>query len=129
MIVDNIDTKTALDALRDLVTHCNLYLRDKKPPSAYLLQDIAIYITDILKVFGTIVERKEYKIGFPVSNDVADNNVNTNSYLQYIFLYICILFSGGMQDNALSQYYGSIPRNCSNTCKNSESNRHFAGMR
>lgn len=75
--LDNIDTKTALDALRDLVSHCNLYLRDRKPPNAYLLQDIGIYITDMLKIFGAIVERKELKIGFPLSNDVTVDNVST----------------------------------------------------
>lgn len=73
--LDNIDTKTALDAMRDLVTHCNLYLRDKKPPNAFLLQDIGIYVTEVLKIFGTIVEKKELHMGFPISDDFTSNNV------------------------------------------------------
>lgn len=75
VVVDNIDTKAALDALRDLITHCNLYLRDRKTPNAFLLQDIGVYVTDILRIFGT-VSRKEFKIGFPISEDNACNSVS-----------------------------------------------------
>lgn len=74
-----------MDALRDLVTHCNLYFRDTKTVNAFLLQDIGVYVTEILKVFGTIVERKEHKIGFPISNDNCAISVSVNNSYSGIF--------------------------------------------
>lgn len=71
---DNIDTRSSLEALRDLVTASNLYLRDCKQPNAVLLRDIATYITNILTVFGTITA--ETSIGFPVSSQSTSGNVS-----------------------------------------------------
>lgn len=52
-LCDNIDTRSALDALRDIVTAANIYLRERKPPNQILLYDLSIYVTKILNVFGT----------------------------------------------------------------------------
>ncbi|KAL3279547.1 hypothetical protein HHI36_017054 [Cryptolaemus montrouzieri] len=68
---DNIDTRSALDVLRELVLASNLYLRDRKPPNCNFLQQIALYITKMLSVFGVIEEQP--KIGFPVSNKVTSD--------------------------------------------------------
>uniref|UniRef100_V5G3B3 Cysteine--tRNA ligase, cytoplasmic n=1 Tax=Anoplophora glabripennis TaxID=217634 RepID=V5G3B3_ANOGL len=70
-LCDNIDTRNALDALRELVTSSNVYLRERKPPNKLLLHDIASYITKMLKIFGTI--HKQDIIGFPVSKESSNN--------------------------------------------------------
>lgn len=49
----------------------NLYLRDRKPPNAVLLFNIASYITKLLKLFGAITENVQ--IGFPVSKTNETN--------------------------------------------------------
>lgn len=66
-VSDNIDTRTVMETLRDLVTSSNLYLRDAKPPNSLLLHDIGVYITDMLTIFGAIFDKS--KIGFPVCTD------------------------------------------------------------
>ncbi|KAK9879201.1 hypothetical protein WA026_004049 [Henosepilachna vigintioctopunctata] len=70
-LCDNIDTRSALEVLRELVLASNLYLRDRKPLNSNLLQDVASYITKIFTVFGIISE--EPKIGFPISNNVSSD--------------------------------------------------------
>ncbi|CAH0552626.1 unnamed protein product [Brassicogethes aeneus] len=65
-LCDNIDTRSCLEALRDLVTAGNLYLRDRKPQNQVLLYDIGIYITKMLTIFGAISEPS--KLGFPLSS-------------------------------------------------------------
>lgn len=66
--LDNIDTRTSLEAIRDLVTTANIYLRDKRQSgqdaNGILLKNIAQYITEILSIFGAIP--KDDTIGFPV---------------------------------------------------------------
>jgi len=68
-LCDNVDTRGALDAIRELVGHCNIYIRDKRASkqecNCLLLRDIAAYITWLLRVFGVILT-EEY-IGFPVA--------------------------------------------------------------
>lgn len=76
-LCDNIDTRTALDVVRDLVANCNIYIRDHATTEAFdglLLRRIATYITDLLHIFGAI-EGPRGGIGFPVdggSNDVEE---------------------------------------------------------
>lgn len=69
-LCDNVDTRSALDSLRELVTACNVYLRDhgtNNEANAPLLRDIATYITWILRVFGTMGQAADNSaIGFPV---------------------------------------------------------------
>ncbi|CAH2268188.1 jg8194 [Pararge aegeria aegeria] len=71
-LCDNIDTRSALDALRELVGASHVYLRLTPPRNAPLLVSSARYVTDILHVFGA-VEGPRGLIGFPVSdaNDVC----------------------------------------------------------
>lgn len=64
-LCDNIDTKTALFSTRELITNSNTYIADKKSlVNLQLLEEIAIYITDLLQVFGAI-EKPKKSIGFP----------------------------------------------------------------
>lgn len=66
-LCDNIDTRSALDALRELVGAAHVYLRQTKPRNAPLLSTAARYVTDILHVFGA-VEGPRGGIGFPVGD-------------------------------------------------------------
>lgn len=69
-LCDNIDTKSSLDAIRELIGHSNVYIRDHaREANAQLLEEIAIFITDLMRVFGAIQGPKNV-IGFPaVSGD------------------------------------------------------------
>ncbi|CAH1163262.1 unnamed protein product [Phaedon cochleariae] len=74
-LCDNIDTRTTLDSLRDLISKSNIYLREQKPANSLLLYDIALYVTKMLKIFGAIFEPDI--IGFPVSNGTSNNVEST----------------------------------------------------
>lgn len=67
---DNIDTRGALDSIRDCITACNLYLRGGEL-NCLLLRDIAAYITRMMRVFGAIHSADE--IGFPLSSAGSTN--------------------------------------------------------
>lgn len=69
-LCDNIDTRTVLETIRDLVGFCNVYIRDNSTESTLnvlLLKRIAAYITDILHIFGVIIGPRG-GIGFPVDS-------------------------------------------------------------
>ncbi|XP_017472850.1 PREDICTED: cysteine--tRNA ligase, cytoplasmic [Rhagoletis zephyria] len=78
-LCDNIDTRSALDALRELVSFTNVYMRDNKDRlNCILLRRIAEYITDILHIFGAI-QGPRGGIGFPVG--AGDSNVDIETTL------------------------------------------------
>lgn len=68
---DNIDTRTALDHIRDLVTQCNIYLKQSSNPDTQILRDIAEYVTNLMYTFGI----KTDSIGFLVETEVGSINV------------------------------------------------------
>lgn len=71
--LDNIDTRTVLDNLRDLVSLSNIYIRDNRDAlNSLLLKRIALYITDILFIFGTIAGPRG-GIGFPIGDSHETN--------------------------------------------------------
>ncbi|XP_013185921.2 cysteine--tRNA ligase, cytoplasmic isoform X2 [Amyelois transitella] len=70
-LCDNIDTRSAIDALRELVGAAHVFLRESAPRPAPLLAAAARYVTDILHIFGA-VEGPRGGIGFPISDT---NNV------------------------------------------------------
>lgn len=72
-LCDNIDTRSALDAIRDLVSHCNIYIKQVKQPNTLFLRDVAVYITKIFTIFGAISSSHD-AIGFPV--DDTSTNLN-----------------------------------------------------
>lgn len=64
-LCDSIDTRTALESIRDLVTSTNQYIsktRLSKESNRMLLVNIAEYITEMLHIFGAI--KKDTVIGF-----------------------------------------------------------------
>ncbi|VVC32268.1 Hypothetical protein CINCED_3A018977 [Cinara cedri] len=75
-LCDNVDTKAALEAIKECIFACNIYLRDCSSADVnhYLLLNIAKYITGILKIFGI---QTANEIGFPVSEQSSSNDVET----------------------------------------------------
>ncbi|CAK1578254.1 unnamed protein product [Parnassius mnemosyne] len=66
-LCDNIDTRGAIDSLRELVAAAHIYLRQTSPRNSPLLAASARYVTDILHIFGA-VEGPRGGIGFPVGD-------------------------------------------------------------
>uniref|UniRef100_A0A182R5E9 Cysteine--tRNA ligase, cytoplasmic n=1 Tax=Anopheles funestus TaxID=62324 RepID=A0A182R5E9_ANOFN len=68
-LCDNVDTRTALDVLRGLVSACNVYIKAHRSSgfNALLLRRIASYCTDLLHIFGAISGPRG-GIGFPISS-------------------------------------------------------------
>ncbi|XP_043915332.1 cysteine--tRNA ligase, cytoplasmic [Protopterus annectens] len=67
-LCDNIDTRTAMEEMRSLVSQCNSYIAAKKStkvfPNRMLLDSVAVYLTEMFKIFGAI--DSEEPIGFPI---------------------------------------------------------------
>uniref|UniRef100_UPI00398F00DA cysteine--tRNA ligase, cytoplasmic n=1 Tax=Pristiophorus japonicus TaxID=55135 RepID=UPI00398F00DA len=76
-LCDNMDTRTVMEELRSLVSQCNTYIAAKKSnkqlPNRMLLRTIAIYLTEMLKIFGAI--EGEEPIGFPVGGGGQNLNL------------------------------------------------------
>ncbi|XP_075235376.1 cysteine--tRNA ligase, cytoplasmic isoform X2 [Lycorma delicatula] len=100
-LCDNIDTRTVLDVIRESVSACNLYIRASQGhlnANAKLLEDIALYITKIMKIFGAIQGTVDGEIGFPVS---CSNLNNINNMEGIVMPYINILSE--FRDNVRTQ--------------------------
>ena len=56
---DSIDTRTALESVREIISHTNIYIQNNrnasKPCNKELLKSVALYITDLLKVIIIII--------------------------------------------------------------------------
>uniref|UniRef100_A0A7N6B094 Cysteine--tRNA ligase, cytoplasmic n=1 Tax=Anabas testudineus TaxID=64144 RepID=A0A7N6B094_ANATE len=67
-LCDNIDTRTAMEEMRVLVSHSNSYIASRKSaklrPNRMLVESVAVYLTNMLKIFGAI--EGSDPIGFPV---------------------------------------------------------------
>ncbi|XP_036284693.1 cysteine--tRNA ligase, cytoplasmic [Pipistrellus kuhlii] len=76
-LCDNVDTRSALEEVRALVSQCNLYMAARKAarrrPNRALLESIAGYLTHLLQVFGAIEE--ESALGFPVGGPGSSLNL------------------------------------------------------
>ncbi|XP_067396728.1 cysteine--tRNA ligase, cytoplasmic isoform X2 [Emydura macquarii macquarii] len=87
-LCDNIDTRTALEEMRSLVSQSNSYIAAKKTarqmPNRLLLESIGSYLTQMLKIFGAI--ESDEAVGFPVGGN--GQNINLEStvmpYLQVL---------------------------------------------
>ncbi|CAG0900024.1 unnamed protein product [Cyprideis torosa] len=96
-LCDNVDTRSAIDALRDLVSKANSYLNQKisSSPNQLLLRGIAKYVTKMLEVFGLMRESEE--IGFPTGGVTTANGVSVEDQ---VFPYV----------NALSEFREGVRR-------------------
>ncbi|XP_008308918.1 cysteine--tRNA ligase, cytoplasmic [Cynoglossus semilaevis] len=67
-LCDNIDTRTAMEEMRVLVGQSNSYIASRKSaklrPNRLLVESIAVYLTNMLKIFGAI--EGSDPIGFPM---------------------------------------------------------------
>lgn len=64
-LCDNIDTRGAIEALRDIISATHVYLRKTQPRYSPLVARAGRYVTDVLHIFGA-VEGPRGGIGFPV---------------------------------------------------------------
>ena len=82
-LCDNIDTRTVLEIIRELVSQSNVYiekLRSSGAVNRQLIKNVATYITKIFNVFGMI--SKEESVGFPSgSSGSADLETMVMPYL------------------------------------------------
>lgn len=63
------------------MTDCNIYMKEIKQPNTLLLRDVAVYITKMFTIFGTISYSHD-AIGFPIDSNIVKLNV------WFIFIYI-----------------------------------------
>ncbi|CAK1551714.1 unnamed protein product [Leptosia nina] len=96
-LCDNIDTRSALDALRELVGAVHVYLRNTTPRNSPILAAAARYVTDILHIFGAI-DGPRGLIGFPVGD--ATNAGLEEAVMSY--LEALSTFRGSVRDAARS---------------------------
>ncbi|XP_047219166.1 cysteine--tRNA ligase, cytoplasmic isoform X2 [Girardinichthys multiradiatus] len=82
-LCDNVDTRTAVEEMRVLVSHSNSYIAGRKSsklrPNRLLLESIATYLTNMLKIFGAI--EGSDPIGFPVGGQTVDLESTVMPYL------------------------------------------------
>ncbi|MED6294779.1 Cysteine--tRNA ligase, cytoplasmic, partial [Characodon lateralis] len=82
-LCDNVDTRTAVEEMRVLVSHSNSYVAGRKSsklrPNRLLLKSIATYLTNMLKIFGAI--EGSDPIGFPVGGQTVDLESTVMPYL------------------------------------------------
>lgn len=95
-LCDNIDTRTVLDVIRNLIGNCNVYTQNASDTlNQLLLKRIAVYITKILRMFGVIHDARD-DIGFPLdagkSTDVSVNN-NFGCVFCFLFFLLILFFS------------------------------------
>ncbi|XP_043269194.1 cysteine--tRNA ligase, cytoplasmic [Venturia canescens] len=107
-LCDNIDTRTALYAIRDIIGECNVYTKECKNSNTLLLRDIAVYITRMMVVFGAISSQHE-AIGFPIDDQSAGSNVE-----ETIMPYLTILgdFREKVRGHAIASKATDILREC-----------------
>lgn len=81
-LCDNIDTRTVLEVIRDLVGHCNVYCKEISSPNTLLLRDIAVYVTKVFQIFGAISGSSG--IGFPVEEASTNVEETVMPYLEIL---------------------------------------------
>lgn len=79
-LCDNINTRDAVFALRDLISVANVYIQDAKAQktqiNAPLLKQAAVYISKMLRIFGVIQSYDLDSFGFRTSDSVDGGKVN-----------------------------------------------------
>jgi cysteinyl-tRNA synthetase len=82
-LLDNFNTKDAMMALLKVISEANLYLRTPNiRPSTLTLQAIAVYVSQILKVFGAIDGADDF--GFGNGADGMGDTVGGGGFESYI---------------------------------------------
>lgn len=68
--IDSVDTPSVMRLLKDLVGACNIYMDESNPPNTHLLENVALYITKMLRIFGAVPSSAT--LGFPVEAQGLD---------------------------------------------------------
>ena len=69
-LCDNIDTKSSLDAMKNMISTCNKYLaQQKQSANRVLIKNVAEYITRLFQIYG-VIEGKQ-SLGFPSDSSGA----------------------------------------------------------
>ena len=73
---DNIDTRSVLESIRELVSRSNVYIINARATKTttynrQLLKNVATYITKIFDVLGLVGRGED--VGFPASGEQAAN--------------------------------------------------------
>ncbi|KAL1227528.1 cytoplasmic,Cysteine--tRNA ligase [Trichinella spiralis] len=75
-LCDSVDTRTALEHIRELIGHVNVYLDSSSAvPNCLLLRNSAIYVNHMLKLFGAAGSDAD-EIGFGDKGDVNSDCAN-----------------------------------------------------
>jgi len=84
-LCDNIDTRTAMFSLRDLIGAANIYIQtgksQKRPLNSPLLKTAAKYISKILRIFGVIYSVDMDSFGFKSAPDSARGAVDVEEVI------------------------------------------------
>lgn len=75
-LCDNIDTRTSLMAIKELITSCYIYLKNNIEPNLNVLLEISHFITRIFKAFG-VIEKDNLEFGFTSKSDSSSTNRET----------------------------------------------------
>jgi hypothetical protein len=72
---DNIDTRSVLESIRELVSRSNVYIVAQRSPAGrhnrQLLKNVAAYVTRIFDTLGLISKPED--VGFPTGGDQSAN--------------------------------------------------------
>ncbi|XP_065574110.1 cysteine--tRNA ligase, cytoplasmic-like isoform X4 [Artemia franciscana] len=79
-LCDNINTRSAIDTMQELVSDVHIYLKKQKVPNRGVLKSIAAFITHMFQVFGVIP--KDESIGFPTETSSATSEEQLYPYLK-----------------------------------------------
>lgn len=86
-LCDNLDTRRVLEELKELITRCNVYMDPKtnSAPNLRLLENIAVYITQVLNMFGLSTESSHStRIGW--TDSVSENGVSDSLNREQVLL-------------------------------------------
>ncbi|KFD67713.1 hypothetical protein M514_12893 [Trichuris suis] len=109
-LCDSIDTRTAMDTVRELVGQCNIYINEEsegqRVPCCLLLRSVALYITKLMRIFG-VTEMAE-EIGF---SDVGKGGA-TKEQLVMPYLNVLSEFRERVREEAREHKIGSLLEEC-----------------
>lgn len=76
-LCDSIDTRTVVEKLRELISLGNAYIvekeKDNQIPNCLIIRNVAVYITNLLKIFGAIPQSNQ-DIGYVSEDECVISN-------------------------------------------------------
>uniref|UniRef100_A0A5S6QYX7 Cysteine--tRNA ligase, cytoplasmic n=1 Tax=Trichuris muris TaxID=70415 RepID=A0A5S6QYX7_TRIMR len=109
-LCDSVDTRTALETIRELVCQCNIYINEQseaqRTPCCLLLRNVALYISKMMRTFGVVETTEE--IGF------SDIGKGAASKEQIVMPYLNALseFREKVREEARELKIGSLLEEC-----------------